>query len=77
MLPQGWSSGPLYMAWVNQNNVPAHTPVTQIGIRELHANVRPEMYGIACAALTDQNTAINVDDLTKVTLASLITIPLA
>ncbi|KIW92335.1 uncharacterized protein Z519_07319 [Cladophialophora bantiana CBS 173.52] len=75
MLPQGWNSGQLYMAWVNQNNVPAYTPVTVDG-DELHADVQPGMFGIAFAALTNQNTATNVDDLTKATLAGPLPIPL-
>jgi len=76
MLPQNWNSKPLYMAWVNQNNVPAYTPVTINGNGELHADVQPGMFGIAFAALTNQNTALNVDDLTKATLAGPIPIPL-
>ncbi|KAK7890028.1 hypothetical protein LTR67_008493 [Exophiala xenobiotica] len=76
MMPQGWNSGPLYMAWVNQNNVPAYTPVTTDGNGDLHADVQPNMFGMAFAALTNQNTATNVDDLTKATLAGPIPIPL-
>lgn len=75
MLPQGWNQGQLYMAWVNQNNVPAYTAVTVQG-NELHADVQPGMFGIAYAALTNQNTATNVDDLTKATLAGPLPIPL-
>ncbi|OAG36044.1 hypothetical protein AYO21_09762 [Fonsecaea monophora] len=75
MLPQGWNSGPLYMAWVNQNNVPAYTAVTQQG-DELHADVHPGMFGLAFAALTNQNTATNINDLTKATLAGPLPIPL-
>jgi len=75
MLPQGWNQGQLYMAWVNQNNVPAYTPVTVQG-NELHADVHPGMFGIAYAALTNQNTATNVDDLAKATLAGPLPIPL-
>ena len=75
MMPQGWNSGQLYMAWVNQDNVPAYTPVTVQG-NELHADVQPGMFGIAFAALTNQNTATNVDDLTKATLAGPLPIPL-
>ena len=61
MLPQGWNQGQLYMAWVNQKIVPAYTPVTVQG-SELHADVQPGMFGIAYAALTNQNTATNADD---------------
>jgi len=75
MLPQGWNSGKLYMAWVNQANTPAYTPVTVQGT-ELHADVQPGMFGIAYAALTNQNTATNIDDLTKATLAGPIPLPL-
>ncbi|KAJ9615234.1 hypothetical protein H2200_001308 [Cladophialophora chaetospira] len=75
MLPQGWNSRPLYMAWVNQNDVPAYTPVTVQG-NELHADVHPGMFGIAFAALTNQNTATNINDLTKATLAGPLPIPL-
>jgi hypothetical protein len=74
-LPQNWNSGPLYMAWVNQGNVPAYTSVTVQG-NELHADVQPGMFGIAFAALTNQNTATNVDDLTKATLAGPLPLPL-
>jgi hypothetical protein len=76
MLPQNWNSGPLYMAWVNQNNLPAYTPVTVLQNGELHADVQPGMFGIAFAALTNQNTATNIDDLTKATLAGPLPIPL-
>jgi hypothetical protein len=75
MLPQGWNSGPLYMAWVNQDNVPAYTPVTVQG-NELHADVQPGMFGVAYAALTNQNTATNINDLTKATLAGPLPVPL-
>ncbi|KIX01285.1 uncharacterized protein Z518_09010 [Rhinocladiella mackenziei CBS 650.93] len=76
LLPQGWNSGPLYMAWVNQDNLPAYTPVTINANGELHADVQPGMFGIAFAALTNQNSATNIDDLTKATLAGPIPIPL-
>lgn len=76
MLPRSWNSGPLYMAWVNQNNLPAYTPVTVLQNGELHADVQPGMFGIAFAALTNQNTATNIDDLTKATLAGPLPIPL-
>jgi len=76
MLPQGWNSGALYMAWVNQDNVPAYTPVTVDQNQQLHADVQPGMFGIAFAALTNQNTATNINDLTKATLAGPIPIPL-
>jgi len=76
MLQQNWNSGPLYMAWVNQNNLPAYTPVTVLPNGELHADVQPGMFGIAFAALTNQNTATNIDDLTKATLAGPLPIPL-
>jgi hypothetical protein len=75
MLPQGWNQGQLYMAWVSQNNVPAYTPVTVQG-NELHADVNPGMFGVAYAALTNQNTATNIADLTKATLAGPLPIPL-
>ena len=75
MLPQGWNQGQLYMAWINQNNVPAYTPVTVQG-NELHADVNPGMFGVAFAALTNQNTATNVDDLSKATLAGPLPVPL-
>jgi hypothetical protein len=64
------------MAWVSQNNLPAYTPVTVLGNGELHADVQPGMFGMAFAALTDQNTATNIDDLTKATLAGPLPIPL-
>ena len=75
-LPQGWNNGGnLYMAWVTQNNVPAYTAVTVQG-DELHADVFPGMFGTAYAALTNQNWATNINDLTKATLAGPIPIPL-
>ncbi|EXJ77873.1 hypothetical protein A1O3_09032 [Capronia epimyces CBS 606.96] len=76
MLPAGWNVQPLWIAWVNQDNLPAYTPVTINGNGELHADVQPGMFGVAFAALTNQNTATNVDDLTKATLAGPIPIPL-
>ncbi|KAJ9643264.1 hypothetical protein H2204_002160 [Knufia peltigerae] len=77
MMQQGWNKGtPLYMAWVNQDNVPAYTPVTTDANGDLHADVQPNMFGMAFAALTNQNTATNIDDLTKATLAGPIPIPL-
>jgi len=76
MLPQGWNSGPLFMAWVNQDNVPAYTRVTINKNGELHADVFPGMFGMAFAALTNQNKATNINDLTKATLAGPIPVPL-
>lgn len=78
MLPAGWNAQgtTLYMAWVNQNNVPAYTPVTIDASGDLEADVQPGMFGMAFAALTNQNTANNIDDLTKATLAGPIPIPL-
>jgi hypothetical protein len=76
MLPEGWNVQPLWMAWVNQDNLPAYTPVTINSNGELHADVQPGMFGVAFAALTNQNTAANVDDLTEATLAGPIPIPL-
>jgi hypothetical protein len=76
LVTKDWSGKPLYMAWVSQNNLPAYTPVTVLGNNELHADVQPGMFGIAFAALTDQNTATNIDDLTKATLAGPLPIPL-
>lgn len=76
MLPQGWNTNPLFMAWVNQDNVPAYTPVTIDKNGELHADVQPGMFGMAFAALTNQNKATNINDLTKATLAGPIPVPL-
>jgi len=75
LMPAGWNSKPLYMAWVNQDNVPAYTPVTVVG-NVLQADVQPNMFGMAFAALTNQNTATNIVDLTKATLAGPLPIPL-
>jgi len=75
MLPQGWNQGQLFMAWVNQDDVPAYTPVTVQG-NELHADVHPGMFGVAFAALTNQNWATNINDLTTATLAGPLPIPL-
>jgi len=76
MMPQNWNTQQLYMAWVNEDNVPAYTPVTIQGDNELHADVQPGMFGMAFAALTNQNTAMNIGDLTKATLAGPLPIPL-
>jgi len=77
MLPNGWSysAQPLFMAWVNERNIPAYTPVTVVNDYQLQADVPPGLFGMAFVALTNQNTAKNINDLTAATIAGPLPIP--
>ena len=58
-----------YIGWINQANVINYTPATVSADGEVKSTIPAGMAGLAFAALTGQNTAINVDDLTGVTVA--------
>ncbi|KAI9811142.1 MAG: hypothetical protein M1827_005593 [Pycnora praestabilis] len=63
------SNEPLFIGWVNQLNVPVYTPVKIISSGVGSAAVPVGLEGTAFAALTAQNSAKNVNDLTGATVA--------
>jgi hypothetical protein len=71
------TSGPLYMGWVDAANSPIYTDVRLIGKGEFMADIPSGLFGMAFAALTNQNTATNVADLTKATLAGPLPMPIS
>ena len=62
------ASEPLFVAWVNQANVPVYVPVTIVD-GSITTVIPPGMGGMAFAALTGQNQAVDVAGLTAATLA--------
>ena len=58
----------LYIGWVNQANVVNYQPATVSG-GKVTSTIPSGLANIAFAALTAQNTATNVNDLTTVTIA--------
>lgn len=58
----------LFIGWVNQANVPVYTPAT-LGNGHVQTSIPAGLTGIAFAALTNQNTALDVNALTEKTLA--------
>lgn len=62
------ASSVLYVAWVNQANVPVYTEAT-VTDGTVETAVPPGLAGVAFAALTGQNQAWNVTALTNATLA--------
>lgn len=58
-----------YIGWVNQANVVQYTPATVSADGKVKSTIPDGMAGLAFAALTGQNTATDVDDLTAKTVA--------
>jgi Ferritin-like domain len=71
------TSGPLYMGWVDAANSPVYTSVTHVGNGDFMADIPSGLFGMAFAALTNQNTATNVADLTKATVAGPLPMPVS
>lgn len=59
----------LYIGWVNQANVVSYTPATISASGEVKTEIPAGLAGLAFAALTGQNTAVDVNALTAVTIA--------
>lgn len=76
-LPSGWNSAPLFIGWVNQELAPIYTPVTIVNGNQLQTQVPTGLAGMAFAALTNQNTATTVTDLTAATLAGPLPVPIS
>ena len=66
-VPQGKKNS-LFVAWLNQANVPVYTPAKFEGGKVV-TDIPSGLSGVAFAALTAQNTAADVNVLTGVTLA--------
>lgn len=58
----------LFVGWVNQANVPVYTPA-KVAHGKVFSSIPSGLSGVAFAALTDQNTAVDVNALTEKTLA--------
>ena len=58
-----------YIGWVNQANLVQYTPATVSADGKVKSTIPGGMAGLAFAALTGQNTAVDVDDLTAKTVA--------
>jgi hypothetical protein len=71
------TSGPLYMGWVDAANSPVYTAVTHVGNGNFMADIPAGLFGMAFAALTNQNTAANIADLTKATVAGPLPMPVS
>ena len=71
------TSGPLYMGWVDAANSPVYTPAIDVGGGDFKADIPAGLFGMAFAALTNQNTATNVADLTKATIAGPLPMPVS
>ena len=69
------TSGPLYMGWLDAANSPVYTQVTHVGNGDFMADIPSGLFGMAFAALTNQNTATNVADLTTATIAGPLPMP--
>ena len=63
------SSSNYYIGWVNQANVINYTPATVDKNGKVESSIPSGMAGLAFAALTGQNTAVDVNALTGVTVA--------
>ncbi|KAK4695567.1 hypothetical protein P7C71_g2207, partial [Lecanoromycetidae sp. Uapishka_2] len=61
----------LYIGWVNQANVVNYTPATLNGDGKVSTEIPAGLAGLAFAALTSQNEAVDVNSLTSFTLAGL------
>ena len=60
----------LYIGWVNQANVVNYQPATVVdGEGIVKSEIPQGMAGMAFAALTGQDKAVDVGDLTAVTIA--------
>ena len=71
------TSGPLYMGWVDAANSPVYTPAINVGNGDFKADIPAGLFGMAFAALTNQNTATNIADLTKATVAGPLPMPIS
>ena len=63
------SNSSYYIGWVNQANVINYTPATVDKNGRVESSIPSGMAGLAFAALTGQNTAVDVNALTGVTVA--------
>lgn len=78
LMADNWNtSGTLYMGWVDAANSPVYTQVTHSGHGDFTADIPSGLFGMAFAALTNQNTATNVADLTKATIAGPLPMPIS
>ena len=66
---KNFDSKTYYIGWINQANVVQYTPATVSADGKVKSTIPDGMAGVAFAALTGQNTATNVDDLTSETVA--------
>lgn len=70
----------MYVAWLNQANVPVYTPISVVagappGV--FNTTLPPGMGGVAFAALTGQRRARDVAALTVATLAGPVAVPIS
>lgn len=71
-------SANLFIGWVNENNVPVYTPAEVLDAgRIIRTAVPSGINGMAFAALTGQNTAESVGDLTTATIAGPVAVPVS
>ena len=66
---KGHTGGDLFIGWVNQANKIAYSPAKLVGDEYVETQIPDGLAGIAFAALTGQQAALNVEVLTDSTLA--------